>query len=67
MKNMEPKALVKQPEDVTENPYRKPMKEGKKEKPIPFAAAEEVRVSNRRQNFPDKTWFFLPPQCMSVC
>ncbi|KAM9496645.1 CWF19-like protein 1 [Clarias gariepinus] len=47
MKNMEPKALVKQPEDVTENPYRKPMKEGKKEKPIPFAAAEEEEPASQ--------------------
>lgn len=44
MKNMEPAALVKQPEDVTENPYRKPLKEGRKENPLLSAAAEEVCV-----------------------
>ncbi|RXN17764.1 CWF19 1 [Labeo rohita] len=42
MKNMDPAELVKQPQDVTENPYRKPMKDGKKEKPPPsMADAEE--------------------------
>ncbi|XP_030642353.1 CWF19-like protein 1 [Chanos chanos] len=40
MKNMDPAELVKQPQDVTENPYRKTMKEGKKAKP-PAAAEEE--------------------------
>lgn len=44
MKSMDPAMLVKQPEDVTENPYRKPMKEGRKEKLLPSAAAEEVWV-----------------------
>ncbi|XP_027019704.2 CWF19-like protein 1 [Tachysurus fulvidraco] len=41
MKSMDPAVLVKQPEDVTENPYRKPMKEGRKEKPFPSAAVGE--------------------------
>ncbi|XP_076862914.1 CWF19-like protein 1 [Brachyhypopomus gauderio] len=37
MKNMDPTELIKQPQDVTENPYRK----GRKEKPPPSAAAQE--------------------------
>ncbi|XP_042578002.1 CWF19-like protein 1 isoform X3 [Cyprinus carpio] len=42
MKSMDPAELVKQPQDVTENPYRKPMKDGKKEKPPPsMTGAEE--------------------------
>ncbi|XP_017340533.1 CWF19-like protein 1 isoform X1 [Ictalurus punctatus] len=42
MKSMEPAALVKQPEDVTENPYRKATKEGRKETLLlPSAAAGE--------------------------
>uniref|UniRef100_A0A671MBM5 CWF19-like protein 1 n=1 Tax=Sinocyclocheilus anshuiensis TaxID=1608454 RepID=A0A671MBM5_9TELE len=41
MKNMDPAELVKQPQDVTENPYRKPMKDGKKEKPPPSMTGEE--------------------------
>ncbi|KAJ8381965.1 hypothetical protein SKAU_G00027430 [Synaphobranchus kaupii] len=32
MKTMDPTELVKQPQDVTENPYRKSLKESKKEK-----------------------------------
>lgn len=44
MKSMDLAMLVKQPEDVTENPYRKPMKEGRKEKSLPSTAAEEVWV-----------------------
>uniref|UniRef100_A0A8C2APA3 CWF19-like protein 1 n=1 Tax=Cyprinus carpio TaxID=7962 RepID=A0A8C2APA3_CYPCA len=39
MKSMDPAELVKQPQDVTENPYRKPMKDGKKEKPPPSMTA----------------------------
>uniref|UniRef100_A0A4W4GRD9 CWF19-like protein 1 n=1 Tax=Electrophorus electricus TaxID=8005 RepID=A0A4W4GRD9_ELEEL len=31
MKNMDPAELVKQPQDVTESPYRKALKEGRKE------------------------------------
>uniref|UniRef100_A0A671M9Z1 CWF19-like protein 1 n=1 Tax=Sinocyclocheilus anshuiensis TaxID=1608454 RepID=A0A671M9Z1_9TELE len=42
MKNMDPAELVKQPQDVTENPYRKPMKDGKKEKPPPSMTGAEV-------------------------
>uniref|UniRef100_A0A672NPX0 CWF19-like protein 1 n=1 Tax=Sinocyclocheilus grahami TaxID=75366 RepID=A0A672NPX0_SINGR len=46
MKNMDPAELVKQPQDVTENPYRKPVKDGKKEKPPPsMTGAEEEPVS----------------------
>ncbi|XP_066524255.1 CWF19-like protein 1 [Hoplias malabaricus] len=41
MKSMDPAELVKQPQDVTENPYRKPLKEGKKEKHSTPAAVEE--------------------------
>ncbi|XP_048124203.1 CWF19-like protein 1 isoform X2 [Alosa alosa] len=37
MKNMDPAELVKQPQDVTENPYRRPVKDGQK----PIHAAEE--------------------------
>uniref|UniRef100_A0A671MGQ4 CWF19-like protein 1 n=1 Tax=Sinocyclocheilus anshuiensis TaxID=1608454 RepID=A0A671MGQ4_9TELE len=44
MKNMDPAELVKQPQDVTENPYRKPMKDGKKEKPPPSMTGAEVCV-----------------------
>ncbi|KAB5565980.1 hypothetical protein PHYPO_G00247810 [Pangasianodon hypophthalmus] len=47
MKSMDPAVLVKQPEDVTENPYRKPMKEGKKEKPLPSAAAGEEEPASQ--------------------
>lgn len=46
MKSMDAVMLVKQPEDVTENPYRKPMKDGGKEKALLSAAAGEVCVSN---------------------
>lgn len=47
MKSMEPAALVKQPEDVTENPYRKATKEGRKETLLlPSAAAGEVCVGS---------------------
>lgn len=42
MKSMDPTELVKQPQDVTENPYRKPSKDGKKETPV---AIEQVRFS----------------------
>uniref|UniRef100_A0AAR2L0T6 CWF19-like protein 1 n=1 Tax=Pygocentrus nattereri TaxID=42514 RepID=A0AAR2L0T6_PYGNA len=41
MKCMDAVELVKQPQDVTENPYRKPLKEGKKYKPPPSAVDEE--------------------------
>ncbi|XP_035282640.1 CWF19-like protein 1 isoform X1 [Anguilla anguilla] len=37
MKTMDPTELVKQPQDVTENPYRKSLKESKKEKPASTA------------------------------
>ncbi|MCJ8736248.1 hypothetical protein PDJAM_G00256890 [Pangasius djambal] len=47
MKSMDPAVLVKQPEDVTENPYRKPVKEGKKEKPLPSAAAGEEEPASQ--------------------
>ncbi|NXD78378.1 C19L1 protein, partial [Halcyon senegalensis] len=40
MSSMDPADLVKQPQDVTENPYRKPQKEGQKTKP-PLCAEEE--------------------------
>ncbi len=40
MKNMDPAELVKQPQDVTENPYRKPMKD----KPPPSMTGAEVCV-----------------------
>lgn len=42
MKSMDAAVLVKQPEDVTENPYRKAMKEGRKEALLPSASAGEV-------------------------
>ncbi|XP_036432573.1 CWF19-like protein 1 isoform X2 [Colossoma macropomum] len=45
MKSMDAVELVKQPQDVTENPYRKPLKEGKKDKPPPSAVGEEEPVS----------------------
>ncbi|KAL7867567.1 hypothetical protein SRHO_G00089510 [Serrasalmus rhombeus] len=45
MKCMDAVELVKQPQDVTENPYRKPLKEGKKYKPPPSAVDEEEPVS----------------------
>lgn len=46
MKNMDATELVKQPQDVTENPYRKPTKDGKKDKPPPFMLqAEEEPAS----------------------
>ncbi|XP_048124202.1 CWF19-like protein 1 isoform X1 [Alosa alosa] len=41
MKNMDPAELVKQPQDVTENPYRRPVKDGQK----PIHAAEEEPAS----------------------
>ncbi|XP_056603558.1 CWF19-like protein 1 isoform X2 [Triplophysa dalaica] len=41
MKTMDPTELVKQPQDVTENPYRKPMKDGKNEKPPSFVPEPE--------------------------
>uniref|UniRef100_W5NK96 CWF19-like protein 1 n=1 Tax=Lepisosteus oculatus TaxID=7918 RepID=W5NK96_LEPOC len=41
MKTMDPAELVKQPQDVTENPYRKTGKEAKKEKAAPAAAVDE--------------------------
>lgn len=44
MKTMDPTELVKQPQDVTENPFRKPMKDGKKEKPPSFVPEAEVRA-----------------------
>ncbi|XP_060770279.1 CWF19-like protein 1 isoform X1 [Neoarius graeffei] len=47
MKSIDAAALVKQPEDVTENPYGKPMKEGKKEKPFPSAAAGEEEPASQ--------------------
>ncbi|NXS63908.1 C19L1 protein, partial [Brachypteracias leptosomus] len=40
MRLMDPAELVKQPQDVTENPYRKSQKEGQKMKP-PLRAEEE--------------------------
>uniref|UniRef100_W5KIV5 CWF19-like protein 1 n=1 Tax=Astyanax mexicanus TaxID=7994 RepID=W5KIV5_ASTMX len=40
MKNMDAAELVKQPQDVTENPYRKSLKEGKMEKPPPSVLDE---------------------------
>lgn len=47
MKSMEPAALVKQPEDVTENPYWRPMKEGKKEKLLLSATAGEEEPASQ--------------------
>lgn len=44
MKTMDPTELVKQPQDVTENPYRKPTKDGKKERHPPSLADAEVCV-----------------------
>ncbi|XP_043926950.1 CWF19-like protein 1 isoform X1 [Protopterus annectens] len=35
MSSMDPAELVKQPQDVTENPYRKPVKEGERKRPAP--------------------------------
>lgn len=40
MKSMDPAELVKQPQDVTENPYRKPLKDGRKEKAPPSGVVE---------------------------
>lgn len=37
---MDPAELVKQPQDVTENPYRRPAKGGQKEWPAATATAE---------------------------
>uniref|UniRef100_A0A672QEU3 CWF19-like protein 1 n=1 Tax=Sinocyclocheilus grahami TaxID=75366 RepID=A0A672QEU3_SINGR len=47
MKNMDPAELVKQPQDVTENPYRKPMKDGKKEKPPPSMTGTEEEPASQ--------------------
>lgn len=44
MKNMDSTELVKQPQDVTENPYRKPMKDGKKERQPASMTDAQVRV-----------------------
>lgn len=65
MKSIDAAALVKQPEDVTENPYRKPMKEGKKEKPFPSAADGEVCVcfQHHRQ---DAVFLWDVNLCMKV-
>ncbi|XP_062860120.1 CWF19-like protein 1 isoform X2 [Trichomycterus rosablanca] len=41
MKSMDPTELVKQPQEVTENPYRKPTKDGKKEKSAAIEQEEE--------------------------
>ncbi|XP_035379698.1 CWF19-like protein 1 [Electrophorus electricus] len=51
MKNMDPAELVKQPQDVTESPYRKALKEGRKETLPPSAAADE-------QEEPPSQFFF---------
>ncbi|XP_023655894.1 CWF19-like protein 1 isoform X2 [Paramormyrops kingsleyae] len=40
LKGMDPAELVKQPQDVTENPYRRPAKGGQKEWPAATATAE---------------------------
>ncbi|KAI1888456.1 hypothetical protein AGOR_G00185320 [Albula goreensis] len=46
MKNMDPVELVKQPQDVTENPYRKSGKESRKQKPASTAdLGEEEQAS----------------------
>ncbi|XP_015456896.3 CWF19-like protein 1 isoform X2 [Astyanax mexicanus] len=45
MKNMDAAELVKQPQDVTETPYRKSLKEGKMEKPPPSVLDEEEPAS----------------------
>ncbi|TSK13549.1 CWF19-like protein 1 [Bagarius yarrelli] len=47
MKSMEPVALVKQPEDVTENPYRRVMKDGREEKLLPSAGAGEEEPASQ--------------------
>ncbi|XP_037551951.1 CWF19-like protein 1 [Nematolebias whitei] len=41
MKNMDPAELVKQPQDVTENPYRRPAKDKTDTKQAAFSAAED--------------------------
>ncbi|XP_042563254.1 CWF19-like protein 1 [Clupea harengus] len=46
MKNMDPVELVKQPQDVTENPYRKPAVAGQKGRPgITFPTEQEEPAS----------------------
>ncbi|MFT7812632.1 CWF19-like protein 1-like [Arapaima gigas] len=40
LKSMDPSELVKQPQDVTENPYRKPAKENQKDRAAPVAPEE---------------------------
>ena len=44
MKNMDPVELVKQPQDVTENPYRKPAVAGQKGRPGITFPTEQVCV-----------------------
>ncbi|KAI4888468.1 hypothetical protein NFI96_015928 [Prochilodus magdalenae] len=58
MKSMDPLELVKQPQDVTENPYRKPLKEGKRDKPPPSAFAETIMVNLFWQEEPVSQFFF---------
>lgn len=41
MKNMDPAELVKQPQDVTENPYRRPTKDKTDTQKPAFSTAEE--------------------------
>uniref|UniRef100_A0A3P9HA38 CWF19-like protein 1 n=1 Tax=Oryzias latipes TaxID=8090 RepID=A0A3P9HA38_ORYLA len=41
MKNMDPTELVKQPQDVTENPYRRPAKDKKEAQKPAFSTQEE--------------------------
>ncbi|XP_036373805.1 CWF19-like protein 1 isoform X2 [Megalops cyprinoides] len=47
LKNMDPAELVKQPQDVTENPYRKSLKESKKDKPAAAAAFQEEEPASQ--------------------
>ncbi|KAG7456028.1 hypothetical protein MATL_G00247330 [Megalops atlanticus] len=47
LKNMDPAELVKQPQDVTENPYRKILKENKKDKPAAAAAFQEEEPASQ--------------------
>lgn len=68
---MDAAALVKQPEDVTENPYRKAAREGRKETPLSSAVAGEVcvvfflrhwhNVTNAYTPVADFKLFILPP------
>lgn len=41
MKAMDPSELVKQPQDVTENPYRRPVKDKTDAQKTSFSTAEE--------------------------